>query len=431
LFGIVARCARAFNRARRSEVRFGQMLDRHLACRVLAGVLLAAIPGGAFAQSAEYPDVHAPARQVAGGGELAAIAGRRDNTAFFNYTDYERNALRIARLRLFGEWRPSDRLSVIGELRTENADDLTAPGLYVRWRPIVTQELFIQAGRIPPVVGGFGRHAYGRDNIVIGQPLAYQYLTSVRPDALPATVDDLVRMRGRGWQTSFPLGSSTLTTGVPLISISKWDTGVSGLWRYQWIDIGMAVTRGSPAVPIVRETNSSLMWSGRIAAHVRGGTTVGLSAARGQWLTDDALIAATGDRDRPAAQSILGGDLETGIGKWLIRAEWLRSTFELPIAQAADPDGRLQAWSHFVEARYRIHPRFQLGLRVDRITFSRIKGELLGAATWDADVDRIEGVLGFRATRHIELRGGWQHNWRDGGRVRERGLPALALLYWF
>jgi len=36
------------------------------------------------------------------------------------------------------------------------------------------------------VIGAFARQAYGRDNLVIGTPLAYQYLTSLRPDALPA-----------------------------------------------------------------------------------------------------------------------------------------------------------------------------------------------------------------------------------------------------
>jgi len=46
-------------------------------------------------------------------------------------------------------------------------------------------------------------------------------------------------------------------------------------------------------------------------------------------------------------------------------------------------------------------------------------------------VTRVEAVVGFRVTRPIEIRAGWQHNWRDGGRVHERGYPALQVLYWF
>jgi hypothetical protein len=31
----------------------------------------------------------------------------------------------------------------------------------------------------------------------------------------------------------------------------------------------------------------------------------------------------------------------------------------------------------------------------------------------------------------MEIKAAWQHNWRDGGRVRERGFAAIQLLYWY
>ena len=39
--------------------------------------------------------------------------------------------------------------------------------------------------------GAFARRTYANDNPLIGYPLAYQYLTSLRPDAVPATADAL------------------------------------------------------------------------------------------------------------------------------------------------------------------------------------------------------------------------------------------------
>ncbi len=78
-------------------------------------VLILAVPGPLEAQAPEYGDGGGLGRYLAGGGEVMAVAGPRDTTAFFNYSDYERNLLRIARLRLFGEWRTAARLSVIGE----------------------------------------------------------------------------------------------------------------------------------------------------------------------------------------------------------------------------------------------------------------------------------------------------------------------------
>src|SRR6187399_220273 len=179
----------------------------------------------AWAQLPDGPVVAANGR-VTIGGEVSAVISRPDTDAFFNYTDYDLNALRSFRLRLLGEWRLPSRLSVLGEVRTENTRRAAAAALYLRWKPWPHRALDIQAGRIPPVVGAFGRRAYGRDNPLISTPLAYQYLTSLRPDAIPLTVDDLLRMRGRGWRPAYPLGAQTQRGGIPLVSASQWDTGV-------------------------------------------------------------------------------------------------------------------------------------------------------------------------------------------------------------
>ncbi len=408
------------------------LVGRALLLSVLS-VLTLAVPGPLESQAPEYDEGGGLSRYLAGGGEIMAVAGPRDTTAFFNYSDYERNLLRIARLRLFGEWRTGARLSVIGELRTENVDQVMMPALYVRWQPHATHDLFLHAGRIPPVIGGFGRHAYGRDNVVIGQPLAYQYLTSLRPDAVPSNVEDLLRMRGRGWQPSYPIGSTEVETGVPLVSASKWDTGVAGIWRRGRIDVSGALTQGSPAIPVVQDTNDNLMWSGRAAALVGRGVTIGVSGARAQWLENSVLDLTPGGRNTPSSQTLVATDIEMGHGPWLVRGEWLRSVFEVPIVTAPDPDARLHAWSGFAEARYRPVPRWQLGVRIDHLAFGDAPGPKLDATdtSWDANVNRVEAVLGFRAHRHLELRGGWQQNWRDGGRVRERGLPVFAVLGWF
>jgi len=55
-----------------------------------------------------------------------------------------------------------------------------------------------------------------------------------------------------------------------------------------------------------------------------------------------------------------------------------------------------------------------------------------GALTpWDAPVTRAEAVVGYRALRDLEVRVGWQQNWRSAGRVLDRGYPLLQVLYWF
>jgi hypothetical protein len=377
------------------------------------------------------PD-HGQERRVAVGGDIGLFLAPIDNHTYFNYTSYDQDALRMARIRLFGEWHLHQGLSLVGELRTENTDSIDAAALYLRWRPQRSQALSIQVGRIPPVIGAFARRAYGHDNTVLGMPLAYQYLTSLRPDAVPATTEELLRMRGRGWQPSYSIGSSEVRTGVPLLSAVNWDTGVEATWAKRWMEVSGAISQGSPAVPVVRETNQSLMWSGRLAAQLPHSLIVGVSAARAGWLEDSVLGVLPEGHDTPSTQTLFGTDVEFGVGRWLVRGEWLRSTFDLPIPEDPAPNHELTTSSGFIEGRYRPHPRVQIGLRLDRQGFNHITDPVSGVTgTWDANVDRVEAMLGVRVTRTLDLRAGWQQNWRAGTRAPRRGIPAVGLLYWF
>jgi len=398
--------------------------------RLFVAALLA-LPASALAQGADRPLGLTLGRHVSFGGEVALVAGPEDDDAFFNYTDYERNALRILRLRLFSEWRIAARLSLVGEIKSEDVAAIDAAAVYLRWRPFAGRDFYVQGGRIPPVIGAFARRAYGRDNAVLGLPLAYQYLTSLRPDALPATNTDLLRMRGRGWQPSYPIGETALEPGIPLASVAKWDTGVEAAWRHERVQLAGALTRGSPAAPVVRETNGALTWSSRAAVTWTSGLSVGVSAARGRWIEDAVADLLPDGRSRPGSQSVVGIDAEFGRSRWLVRSEWLRTVFEMPIVLADDPDARLSSWTAFVEARYRPHPRWQIGARAERLAFGDIRDAAGSMTPWEGDVDRVEGTLGYRASRHLEIRGGWQHDWRDAGRIRERGYPTCGVLFWF
>jgi hypothetical protein len=393
---------------------------------------LACSPALVGAQNAAAHDDHSAhdEQPVSVGGELSAAVGPADDTAYFNYTNYDRNNLRVFRIRLFGEWRALPRLSLVGEIRSEDAADVSAAALYARWRPSATRGWLVQAGRIPPLLGAFGRRAYGRDNPVFGIPLGYQYLTSLRPDAVPASVTDLIRMRGRGWEPIYPIGALTTATGVSLLSVSNWDTGAEVLWEHGPVEVGGALSRGSPAVPVVRETNDGLMWSGRASVRL-GSLLVGTSAGSGQWLSNDVLDLLPHRRDTPSSQHVVAADAEWGEGPWLVRGEWLRSTFDVPLVASVTPEITLRAWTAFAEARYRPRPRWQLGVRGERLSFGSIAGDTGAPIAWDAPVTRLEGTLGFRINRQLEIRGGWQQNWRDGGRVLRRGYPAVGAILWF
>lgn len=368
-------------------------------------------------------------------GDVTATAGPKDEEAYFNYTDYEHNALRMLRVSFSGMWRPSSRVAFLTEVRSENAQRMIPYALYVRLHPWSRLPLDVQAGRIPPVFGAFARRSYGTDNPLIGYPLAYQYLTSIRPDAVPASADDLLLMRARGWRAFYPVGNPAPGPGVPIVSAYRWDTGVEARYGGERAEMAVSVTTGTLSNPRVGDDNDGRQWSGRGAWKPVVGLILGASAARGAFV-DRAIV----DAYRPVlgphdyTQTALGFDGEYSRGYWLVRGELVASRWSLPKINAPFIDAPLSARAGYIETRYRIGPRLFVAARADRLSFSRVTGARLFAGqptSWDAPVTRIETGGGVYLQRNLTLRGVVQHDWRDGGRVRTRTYVSGQISYWF
>jgi hypothetical protein len=393
-------------------------------------VLLLIVSGApAAAQTLPAGPVSALDGRLGVGAEVVATIGDRDNSAFFNYTDYEHNVLRMFRLALAAAWRPVEPVAFVAEVRTEDFDQVRPYAAYVRVRPWRSHELDFQIGRIPPTFGSFGRRTYGMDNPLIGYPLALQYLTSLRPDAIPATVDDLLNMRGRGWRTAYPVGSPIEGPGLPLISGFRWDTGVQARWRNDRIELSGAVTAGTLSDPQVGDNNSGKQLSGRVALQPATGLTVGGSAARGEWLDNDVMDLLPASAPG-YTQTALGGDFEYSRDYWLVRGEVVWSRWELPFA-ALGRSEKLDALGSWIEGRYRFTPRIFLAGRLDRLAFSKIADEGGQLVTWDAPVTRAEAVIGYYIQRNLVVRAAVQYNDRDGGRIPQRTYFAGQIAYWF
>jgi hypothetical protein len=396
--------------------------------RLLLVLSCAATAARAGAQPLPEGPVRALDGRVAVSGEVVATFGSFDDAAWFNYTDYERNTLRTMRLGLSASWRPAERLAFVGEVRSEDFNRPSAYAAYVRVRPWRRQDFDIQAGRIPPTFGAFSRHAYGTDNPVIGYPLAYQYLTALRPDAIPGTADDLLAMRARGWQPSFPVGSQTEGPGVPLISAFRWDTGVQLRWKQGPVEVSTSLTNGSLSSPRLLDDNDGKQISGRVALTPAVGWILGVSGARGAWLAREVA-----PQSPSPPQRVVGADVEYSRDHWIVRGEFVWSRWSFPVPLAPSNMGTVGAIAAWGEGRYRITPRVFLAGRADRLTFSRLRGSVPGSGAWpwDAPVTRIEGGVGVYVQRNIVVRAIAQGNWRPAGRVTDRTFLSAQLAYWF
>ena len=322
-------------------------------------------------------------------------------------------------------------------MRTENFDRPQAYALYLRVRPWPARNFDVQAGRIPPTFGAFARRTYPTDNPLIGYPLAYQYLTSLRPDALPASAAELLSKRGLGWLDQFSIPAGTRPErGVPLVSAFRWDTGVQvhGGSELNLISAAASISAGTVSNPLVSDDNSRPQIAGRIEIRPLTGLVAGASAARGPFVTEAAARAAAGDgHDREFTQQALGGDVEYSRGYYLLRFETIVSDWRLPIVRAPELKLPLRAVSTSIEGRYKLAPGVYAAARFDHLGFSTLTGSpAQGTLPWDAPTTRVEIGGGWSVQRNLLFKLSYQRNTRDGGPLlRVANLGAAQVVYWW
>jgi hypothetical protein len=359
-------------------------------------------------------------------GELIASIAPEDD-AFFNDTGYSSNPLRRVTLDLAASVQIARPLALLGEVRTENLDEVRLYAFYLRWRPLAGHDFDVQAGLIPPVFGAFSRRPYGSANPLVGYPLAYQYLTTLRTDAVPRSADGLLAVRGRGWLVAYPVGNPLPASGLPLVDGQHWDVGAEARWAPGPWELAVAVTQGSLAEPRLQDDNDGKQVSARVAVRPATGLVLGGSAARGQY-TDRGLDAALppDQAGREFAQESLGFDLEYSRGHAIARAEAVFSRFDLPALEAPLITDPVPALGLSLEFVYRLRPGLDAAARFDRLGF----GELVGSRktdSWDAPVTRVEGGLAYALRRGLVVKAVYQYNWRSAGPRGRNGFPALQM----
>jgi hypothetical protein len=363
-------------------------------------------------------------------GEVAASMAP-DDDAFFNDTGYEQNPLRRVSFTLSASLALGRPLALLAEARTENLESLRLYALYLRYRPWADRPIDAQLGLVPPVFGAFGRRPYGSGNPLIGFPLAYQYLTTLRADATPASADELLQARGFGWRVRYQVGDPYPGPGLPIMDAQRWDTGAQLRLGREPVQLAVAVTQGSLARPRFRDDNRGKQLAARLQATPVTGLVLALSAARAERL-DRALVSVlpAPEAARTRRQRALGFDLEYARGHAILRAEGVFSSFDLPALDAPRLEDPVAARAVSVEGIYRPMPGLDLAARFDRLAF----GDVLGStarASWDANVTRIEAGAAYALRRGVLLKATYQRNWRAAGPRGRRGLPAVQVIWRF
>jgi hypothetical protein len=367
--------------------------------------------------------------RVTVGADVSASYGTKD-PGFYTYTDYQYSTLRQFRAGLSAQVTASDRFGVLGEIRIENTNQPYARALYLRVSPWASRGLEARIGLVPPTFGAFPSRAYPPDNLLIGYPLGYQYLTSLRPDAVPASADELLQMRGRGWLPSFSLGSASPDNGVPLASALRGDTGVQLHWSNDVVGATGSLTVGTLANPLFRDDNDGRQVAGRFTARPIVGLILGTSASHGQFVSTGAARAAAWMEPEDLTQTAWGADAEYSRDYYLLRFEAILSRWRLPVRDMPLLDGPVRATSLSFEGRYKFMPGLYGAARLDRLGFSSLAGST-GVRSWDAPVTRLEVGGGYSLQRNLLLKGSYQHNTRETAFTPSLNLVAAEVVFWF
>jgi hypothetical protein len=399
-------------------------------------MLFACFAGTAGAQPSE-PIAIAGGR-VTLGGDVTATVGPQD-LGFFNNTDYATSALRMLRVDVSAAVKAGPHFSLLGEIRTENLGQIRPYAAYVRIRPWTSRNFDLQVGRVPPTFGAFARRTYAADNPVIGYPLAYQYMTTMRADALAANADEMLRKRGLGWLFRYSVGKPDAGGGVSLVSAFRWDTGVQMHASVGVVSWTASVTTGTVSNPLFRDDNGGPQVAGRVELRPANGLVAGVSLARGPFLgrnaaRDAARLAAGGLTDRDDNefnQTAWGTDVEYSRDHYVFRFEAVGSAWRLPAVSEPALPPSLSALSTSIEGRYKLRPGLYVAGRFDHLGFSDIVGTR-DTLPWDAPVTRVEIGAGYSLQRSLLLKGSYQINRRDGGILeRYENFPAAQLVFWF
>jgi len=367
------------------------------------------------------------------GGDVSATFGSHD-PGFFDYTDYEHSAFRMLRIDISGAANVGEHLRVLGEIRTENFGQVRPYALYVRVRPWTTRNIDVNIGRVPPTFGAFSRRTYPNDNPLIGYPLAYQYLTTLRPDSVPGDAAELLSKRSSGWLVRYRYGNQNIDRGVPLVSAFRWDTGVQVHAGNEVINATGAVTAGTIANPLFHDDNSGRQYVARVEVRPIAGIVAGFSGARGPFVSDVAARGTVGDgHDREFTQTAWGADLEYSRGYYLLRYEGIVSDWQLPIVRAPELTLPLRSVSTMIEGRYKILPGLYAAARFDHLGFSDVQATAVqGPLPWDAPVTRVEIGGGVSVQRNLVVKLSVQRNRRDGGRLKPKDtIAGVQLVFWF
>lgn len=305
-------------------------------------------------------------------------------------------------LRVFADATLDPRLQVFTQLVLRDATGPYVDGAYLSFTPQPARDLHLTAGKLPWAVGTWAPRSYSNKNPLIGEPLMYQYHSSLLWYEVPPGADALLANAGVGQAGVDYYGGAG--RGMAIVDDSYWDVGATLSGSARPLEYALGAVSGAPGWGSTAEDdNSGKSVLGRIGVAPLPGLRLGVSGSWGPY-----LVQGIGD-DLPAgkhvndyAQELGMADAEVLTGHIELRAEGARNLWQTPTL------GALGVTSGYVEMKLAFTFGGFLAGRWDGLRFADITDSTGARRAWDTNVRRIETGVGYRLQRGVTAKAVWQ-----------------------
>lgn len=297
-------------------------------------------------------------------------------------------------LRLFVDGSVNDRVKIYSQIVLRDASEIYVDGAYVMFTPSAAHDMHLLAGKVPWLLGTWAPRTYSNVNPLIGQPLMYQYHSSLVWYSIPPSADVLLGAAGSG-QYGVDYFGYEMGRGMPLVDDSYWDVGATLTGSLRPFEYAVGMVAGTPGWgSTAQDENSGKSVLARFGFAPAPALRVGVSGAYGPYLNDSENPSLPPGKSATDYHQILAmADTEVQIGHIELRFEGAHNTWETPTV------GDLDVTSGYGELKYTFGFGGFLAGRYDVIRFGKITDSSGESRPWDYDVTRIETGAGYRFDR--------------------------------
>lgn len=339
--------------------------------------------------------------------EVGFTVGGKDSKFITNGISNRNPQFSVQNLHLFfgssinSDWSISGKLMYNPEIFSNQAT-LQLVFASIDWSP-ANKTYGISVGRVLTPFGLFPKKQHGPDHISFLPPLMYGYFVNISSNVGYWPLAGTGTFYGQG-----DVGMSSLFYG-------GYQTGIKGFMSFyeNLLLVELLISNSPISNGNLSKKNGSISGTGRLAVKPAIWTEMGMSFSYGSFMDAGENNSIIQEINKYKQLSI-GSDIQFAYSYFDFAAEYVYNRWKTPkfgngqfIRNLSGEIAQFEPENHSLYADLKIDipyvPGLFIGGRFDRLWFPKVKN-LTGTETWDIDVDRYTGTIGYLAQQGVMLK---------------------------